>query len=87
MTGWKKEICSDRPLELQTVAPNTYIERRDIEEVEHEATEGTEAYTDWECESRFLSVDEYNMMKSIEAIDTQKAIDDFTMQLIEEGLL
>ena len=45
------------------------------------------AYTDYECESREISVAEYQMLKSIEAIDNQKAMDDFTMQLIEEGLL
>jgi hypothetical protein len=32
-------------------------------------------------------VSEYQMLQSIEEIDTQKAVDDYTMQLMEEGVL
>lgn len=89
MKEWKQEICATQPDELQLISPNTYIERRNIEEVEHEADEvtGMEAYTDWKCESREISVSEYQMLKSIEAIDTAEAIDSYTLQLMEEGLL
>ena len=52
-----------------------------------EATEGMEAYTDWECDSREITVSEYQMLESIKQINTDKAIDDYTAQLIEEGLL
>lgn len=87
MKEWTKERCSEQPEELQLVSPDTYIERRNIVAVDHEETEEMAAYTDYECESREISVAEYQMLKSIEAIDNQKAVDDFTMQLIEEGLL
>lgn len=87
MKGWSKERCSEKPEELQLVAPDIYIERKDIVEVQHEETEEMPAFTDYECMSREISVSEYQMLKSIEAIDNQKAVDDFTMQLIEEGLL
>ena len=46
-----------------------------------------DAYTTWDCECREITVSEYNMLRSIEAIDTSKALDDYTMQLIEEGVL
>lgn len=76
---------------MQLIASDTYIERKNIKEVKHPADEtaGTEAYTytEWVCESREIGVSEYEMLKSIEAIDTTKAIDAYTLQLIEEGLL
>lgn len=87
MTGWKKERCSEKPRELQIAAPGIYIERKNIEEVEHEAAGGMDACTDYECDSREISFEEYQMLKSIEEIDTQRAIDDYTMQLVEEGVL
>lgn len=72
---------------MQLVAPNVYMERKNITAVTHEATEQEAAYTDYECDSREISVDEYNMLKSIEQIDTTKAIDEYNLQLIEEGVL
>lgn len=87
MKEWTKERCAEQPLELQLVAPSTYIQRRNITKVEHEETEGMPAYTDWECESREISVSEYNMLESIKAIDTQEALDAYTEQLIEEGVI
>lgn len=74
---------------MQLIATDTYIQRRNIEKVEHQADEvaGTESYTEWVCESREISVSEYEMLKSIEEIDTAEAIDAYTLTLIEEGLL
>ena len=87
MTEWKKERCSERPLELQTIAPGLCMERRNIVEVEHDGSDGLEAYTDYECECREITKSEYNMLKSVEAINVAAAIDQYTMQLIEEGVL
>lgn len=87
MKQWSKERCSQQPEELELVAPDVYIQRRNIVAVHHEATEDMAAYTDYECESREIGVSEYEMLKSIEAIDNQKAIDDYTAQLMEEGVL
>lgn len=69
------------------MAPDIYIQRRNITAEEHEATETEAAYTDYVCESREIPVSEYEMLKSIEEIDTEKAIDDYTMQLMDEGVL
>lgn len=87
MREWTKERCSEEPQELQLVADGIYIQRKNIKKVQHEATEGMEAYTDWECDSREITVSEYQMLESIKQINTDKAIDDYTAQLIEEGLL
>ena len=87
MTDWKKEICSSEPAELQSVSKDNFIERRNIVEVEHDKTEDMPAYTSWECDSRFISKDEYNLLKAIEGISTQDAIDAYTEQLIEGGIL
>lgn len=89
MKQWTQERCSEQPQELQLISSGTYIQRRNIEEVTHEADEvaGTDAYTEWVCESREITVSEYEMLKSIEEIDTTEAIDAYTLALIEEGLL
>ena len=87
MKEWSKEICSEKPEELQLIAPDTYIERKDIVAVEHKETEGMPAYTDYECMSREISVSEYNMIKSITEINTNNAIDAYTEELIKEGMI
>lgn len=75
------------PEELQLVAPNLYIQRRNIKEQEHEAEGEMGAYKDYVCESREITESEYEMLKSIEEISTEKAIDEYTLQLMEEGVL
>lgn len=89
MKQWSEEHCAERPEELQVIAPGLYMQRRNIQEVKHEADEaaGTEAYTEFVCEGREITESEYAMLESIEQINTEKAIDAFTMQLIEEGVL
>ena len=77
MKDWTQERCSERPDELQVIAPGLFMQRRNIQEVEHEADEvaGLEAYK------------EYAMLGSIEQINTDKAIDEYTLRLMEEGVL
>ena len=87
MKNWQEEHCAERPEALQEIAPDLLMERRNIEKVEHEAEEGRDAYEEYVCESREITVSEYAMLKSIETIDNAKAIDDYTTQLIEEGVL
>ena len=91
MKQWTQERSASRPAELQLVAPDTFIQRRNIQQEEHEATEQAAAYTDFVCESREITESEYAMLKSIEEIRTDEAvtaaIDEYTMQLMEGGLL
>lgn len=44
-------------------------------------------YSYYESQSRKITAAELAMLQSIEEIDTAKAIDAFTMELIEEGML
>ena len=91
MKQWTEERCASRPAELQLVGPDTYIQRRNIQQEKHEATEQAAAYTDFVCESREIGVSEYEMLKSIEEIKTDEAvtaaIDEYTLQLMEGGIL
>lgn len=59
MEEWKIERCPNMPEEFERVAPNTYIQRRNIEEEEHEAQDGMPEYTDYVCEYRYISADDY----------------------------
>lgn len=87
MKQWTEERCEAKPAELQRVAPDLYIQRRNITAEEHAARDDRAAYTDYVCESREILESEYAMLKSIEEISTDKAIDDYTEQLMQEGVL
>lgn len=87
MKEWKEEHCQEQPKDIQEIAPGLLIQRKDITEVVHEATDDTPEYTEYVCKSREITVSEYEMLKSIENIDSNAAIDAYTQQLIEEGLL
>lgn len=87
MTEWTREHCSEQPSELQIIAPALYIQRRDIKQVTNEGANDEPGYTEWVCMSREITVSEYQMLQAITDIDTGKAIDNYTMQLIEEGIL
>ena len=73
MQDWKKEVSAHQPSPLEIVAPDTYIQRKDITTVEHEATDERDAYTDYECMSRETSFSEYNMANRSDQTGTQKA--------------
>ena len=87
MKQWKKERCSTRPKELELIAHGVYMQRRNIEAVEHEATEEMAEYTDYVCDSREITESEYEMLKSIESVNTDKAIEEYTLQLMQEGAI
>ena len=87
MKQWKEERCSTQPKDLEVIADGVLMQRRNIKAVEHEATDGMDAYTDYVCESREITVSEYEMLNSIEDINTDKAIDAYTLQLMEEGVI
>lgn len=82
MTEWKKEYTMEEPSELLLVSPDTYIQRKNIESfIDNDGT------AKWRSDSRFIKKNEYNLLQSIADILVDKAIDDYTMQLIEEGIL
>lgn len=89
--NWKKEVCATQPDEIQIIASNVYMERRNIVEKQSEATEQQTSYTYWECESREIGISDYNLIKALGEVKVEDAIDDaidsYTIQLIEEGVL
>lgn len=91
MTDWKTEVCGvDMPQELELVSPDTYIERRNIHFVvpeEDPILEENQASAHYECMSRFISIADYNYLKSIEGMKAEEAVDAYTMELIREGVL
>ena len=88
MKQWKEERLASRPEELQLIAqPDLYIQRRNIREEHHEETDNMPEYTDYVCDSREITESELAMLESIEEIDTNKAIDEYTLQLMEGGII
>ena len=91
MKQWTEERCAERPEELQLVAPNIFIQRRNITEQHHVEKDGMEKFTDFVCESREITESELAMLQSFEEIQTEKevenAIDKYTAELIQEGVL
>lgn len=85
MTKWTEDICSEKPEELIQASPTSYIQRRNIHSEEVQMDDMS--YTQWVSECRIISIDEYNLLESIKEIKVDEAIDDYTLQLIEEGLL
>ena len=87
MKQWKEERCSMQPNELEVIADGMLMQRRNVRAVFHESMGEREAFTDYMCESREITVSEYEMLNRIDDINTDKAIDAYTQQLIEEGLI
>lgn len=88
MKQWKEERLASRPEELQLIAqPDLYIQRRNIREEHHDETDNMSEYTDYVCDSREITESELAMLESIEEIDTNKAIDEYTLQLMEGGII
>lgn len=87
----------------RTSSPTTVYLRRNIEQVEIPVSEGSEeTVTQWQYEEKEMSVEEYNnmiLMQQVVAENTQgivesvtefqreAVIDEYTEQLIEEGLI
>jgi len=63
------------------------MERRNIRRVHHDEADGTPEYDEWVCECREIALTDYQIIKSVEEINVNAAIDAYTEQLVEEGLL
>lgn len=61
MTKWQEEYSVRHPEPLEYVNPNTYIQRKNIVEYERTDPEG-KTEKGWKCESRFISIEEYNLL-------------------------
>jgi len=99
MTAWIKSQCgyNDKPAALDTTSsPTTVYERRNFTEITVPAIEeGEEETKMWEYEERTYTKEEYDMISStcdnivpmINFKHDNDIIDEYTLNLIEEGLL
>lgn len=87
----------------KTSSPTTVYLRRNIEQVERKVSEDSEeTVKEWKYEEREMSVEEYNNMilmqqvvtentqgivESVTEFQKEAVIDEYTEQLIEEGLI
>lgn len=92
----------EMPEEFDTTSsPTTVYQRRNVKQAERVEEDGTKV-SGWQREERELTVEEYQtMMLMAEVVDGNKeeivssvtefqkeaAIDEYTLQLVEEGLL
>lgn len=83
MKDWKVERCSEQPLKLQIIAPGLYMQRRNITEEHHEERDGMPAYTDWVCECREISVEEYHQIVVDETLEGHTAKIDYIAMMTD----
>ncbi|WP_448754403.1 hypothetical protein [Agathobacter sp.] len=99
MTEYKlvESMQSDKPLDIDTTSsPNIVYQRKNIKPVEATGNEDDFTYKPkhWEYEERELTQDEYSQyliaMEQAQAINEhsdEEAIDNYTRQLMDEGVL
>ena len=97
MTDWKQVTGSqsEKPLEVDAVSSESTIYlRRNIKEVEIENEVSGEKVTMWQYEERQLTPQEYTLYTIVkEGIDEityfqkQSVIDEYTEELIKEGVI
>ena len=97
MTDWKQVTGSqsEKPLEVDAVSSeSTVYLRRNIKEVEIENEVSGEKVTMWQYEERQLTPQEYTLYTIVkEGIDEitdfqkQSVIDEYTEELIKEGVI
>ena len=99
MTEYKlvESMQSDKPLDIDTISsPNIVYQRKNIKSVEATGSEEDLTYKPkhWECEERELTQDEYSQYliameqaKEINEHSDEEAIDNYTRQLMDEGVI
>lgn len=99
MTEYKlvESMQSDKPLDIDTASsPNIVYQRKNIKLVEATGNEGDFTYKPkhWEYDERELTQDEYSQyliameqVKEINEHSDEEAIDNYTRQLMDEGVL
>lgn len=99
MTKYKlvESMQSDKPLDIDiTSSPNIVYQRKNIKLVEATGSEKDFTYKPkhWEYEERELTQDEYSQYliameqaKEINEHSDEEAIDNYTRQLMDEGVL
>lgn len=78
-TAWKTERCSTRPEELQRISEDSFIQRRNIHEVE-----GTEEIPNggYECECRRISEDVLAQEQTQSTLERVNFLEDAMAELL-----
>ncbi len=99
MTDYRlvENMETDAPVEIDTASsPNVVYQRKNIKSVKESGSEEEHDYkpAHWEYEERELTKDEYSQYliameqaKAINEHSDNEAIDNYTMQLMNEGVL
>ena len=58
MTEFEPELCDKEPPMFELTSKGTYIQRKDIHEVEYHSLDGSQTFKGYECYSREISKDE-----------------------------
>lgn len=91
MNGWREEHCFTVPDEYQELGGGRVMVRKNIRQASHEEAEGRPAFTEWVCECMEMDEGSYKAMVLAKEYKTEddvvRAIDDYTQELIEGGVL
>ena len=83
---WSKSYSKEKPLEAEKTVDERYIIRRNIKE--EKSDYGEEKY--YSCEECVVTSSEYLLIQRIDEIELKREADiveEYTLQLIEEGVL
>lgn len=64
MKEWREERCSEQPDELQQISETSFMQRKNITEVKHDAADNMPAWSEYTCQCRELSVAEYTKLRT-----------------------
>ena len=62
MSEWELELLEVRPNEFTKVDENTYLQRKDITEVEYHSIDERQLFRGFECYVRELTMSEYEQL-------------------------
>ena len=54
-SNWEPELLDTKPEEYEFLEDGSYIQRKDIHEVEYHALDGSQTFHGFECLSRLIS--------------------------------
>lgn len=82
---WRKSTSNEKPLNYEKLSGDRYLVRKNI--IEQENEEGNKFY---EYEERIVTSIELTIIECFNQLEVKREseiIDDYTMQLIEEGVI
>lgn len=82
---WSKSYSKEKPLEAEKTVDERYIIRRNIKE--EVSGDGEKSYS---CEECIVTNSEYLLIQRIDEIELKREaniVEEYTLQLIEEGVL